>query len=279
MSSTNNPLRQYFRRPAIYLILPSGYKNYSDDVITLTENGELPVFPMTAIDDITTKTPDALFNGEAVAQLIRSCIPNIKNPWKIINDDFDAIMIAIKIASQGANLEINSSCPSCNQEGKYDLNLSSVLSQLRASDYSNILKINELDIKFKPLVYKEMNQAANGQFQAQKLLMNLQEQTSSADEELLSKKSKEAVEFLTNLTMEMLAKTIEYIKTPDILVNEYEYILDFLKNCDKKDYIKIRDFNVSLKSNSILKPLDIKCVNCGHEYKQNYTLNSSDFFE
>lgn len=277
MNNSNNPLRQYFRRPAIYLKLPSEYKDYNENVVYVPESGELPVFPMTAIDDIATKTPDALFNGEAIAQLVKSCIPNIKDPWEINSNDFDAIMIAIKIASQGTNLEINSQCPKCNSEGKYDLNLTNVLSQIKPGDYEKTLRVNDLEIKFKPLTYKEMNKAANGQFQAQRIVTNIQQNVN--DEEQLAKKSKEALEFLTNLTMEMLAKTIDYIKTPNIIVNEYEYILDYLKNCDKKEYLKIRNHSQDLKANSTLKPLEIKCGNCNHEYKQNYTLNASDFFE
>lgn len=59
----NNPLQQYFRRPAIYIKLPSDGRYYSDGILSMPENHELPVYPMTAIDEITAKTPDALFNG------------------------------------------------------------------------------------------------------------------------------------------------------------------------------------------------------------------------
>ena len=83
MSLPNNPLKQFFRRPAVFLTLPSGGKYYVDGVINQTENGELPVYPMTAIDEITARTPDALYNGEAVTQIIRSCIPDILQPWAI----------------------------------------------------------------------------------------------------------------------------------------------------------------------------------------------------
>ena len=50
----NNPLRQYFRRPAVFIKLPSGVENYPDDIIEKTESGKLPVYPMTAIDEIST---------------------------------------------------------------------------------------------------------------------------------------------------------------------------------------------------------------------------------
>ena len=83
MTNPNNPLRQYFRRPAIYITLPSKGKYYPIGAVEIPEGGEIPVYPMTAIDEITSKTPDALFNGTAIAELIKSCIPAIKDPWAI----------------------------------------------------------------------------------------------------------------------------------------------------------------------------------------------------
>ena len=51
----HNPLKQYFRRPAMYLKLPSQGKFYDETVVRMPENGELPVYPMTAIDEITAR--------------------------------------------------------------------------------------------------------------------------------------------------------------------------------------------------------------------------------
>jgi hypothetical protein len=115
MTINNNPLRQYFRRPAVHLRLPSKGKYYDANVIDMPPTGELPVYPMTAIDEITVKTPDALFNGSAIPELIKSCIPDIKDPWSINNVDLDAILIAIKTASQGNDFTIESTCPECKE--------------------------------------------------------------------------------------------------------------------------------------------------------------------
>ena len=72
--SSNNPLTQYFRQPAIYVKLPSNGNFYPESSIDLAVNGEYPVLPMTAIDEITYRTPDALFNGQAVVSVIQSCL-------------------------------------------------------------------------------------------------------------------------------------------------------------------------------------------------------------
>jgi len=114
-----NPLKQYFRRPAVYMRLPSNGVGYPPGSLTMPENGELPVFPMTAIDEITAKTPDALFNGAAVVEIIRSCVPDIKDPWVIPGNDLDAILVAIKAAT-GDGMNLNSICPKCENVAEFN---------------------------------------------------------------------------------------------------------------------------------------------------------------
>lgn len=275
MALANNPLRQYFRRPTIFLKLPSQGKGYKPGVLNNTDTGEFPVYPMTAIDEITSKTPDALFNGSAVADIIKSCIPDILDPWQLQSTDLDAVLIAIKTASSGNELEIETECPECKEVSSYGVNLVGVLSTLKSPDYSKELQIGNLSIKLRPLVYKEMNVAALKQFEMQRLFVSLGEIT---DEKERGVKTTEGIATITKVTMEVLAETIEYIRTPNGDVTETDFILDFLHNCDKDTFAKIRDYNTSLKDMSEMKPLHMKCVSCQHEYDQNFTLNASDFF-
>jgi hypothetical protein len=271
---SNNPLKQYFRRPAIYLKLPSGGKGYSEGVINMPETGELPVYPMTAIDEITSKTPDALFNGNAIVDLIKSCIPDIKDPWSVTNIDLDAILIAIKTASQGNDFTIESTCPECKEEARYGINLIGILSTMKQGDYEKLLETGELKIKFRPLIYKEMNENGVGQFEIQKVFAGLE---NLPDDERIAKTQLAIVE-ITEITMKILTKTIDYIQIPDQRIIEKEYILDFLHNCDKNLYTEIRDYHQKIKEATDLKPLEVKCIHCQHEYLQPFVLNTSDFF-
>lgn len=271
----NNPLKQYFRRPAVYLKLPSGGKSYSDKVVNFPQTGEFPIYPMTAIDEITARTPDALFNGTAVAELIKSCVPNIIDPWEINSNDLDAILIAIRAAAGSEGLDIESECPKCNEVSKYGLNLVGMLSTLRSGDYETLLNVGDLAFKFRPLTYKEMNQAAMEQFEISRAYNQIENITEIKDKE---KATQEIIKKITEVTMEILSKAIEYIQTPTTRVQDESFILDYLKNCDRKVFVQLRDHNTELKSATELKPLDIKCVACQHDYKQNFTLNPTDFF-
>lgn len=271
----NNPLKQYFRRPAVYIKLPSGGKYYSEGVVEMPETGELPVYPMTAIDEITAKTPDALFNGSAVVDLIHSCVPSIKDPWAINSLDMDSILIGIRAASGSGTLDLDSKCPECETESTFGINLVGVLSSLRPGDYNKLLELGDLKLKFRPLLYKEMNQAAMAQFEIQRAFTDA---VGIEDNDERNEKMKTTLEKITYMTMEILSQSIEYVETPGSTVDDKEFILDFLKNCDRDIYTQIRDYSSTLKEDTEIKPAQIDCPNCGHHYEQEYSINPTDFF-
>ena len=263
----NNPLRQYFRRPAVFLSLPTGGESYSSDVVEFPDNKELPVYPMTAIDEITTKTPDALFNGSAMVEIIKSCIPAIKDPWKLL--------VAVKAAGGQDSVDVETECPKCKALGTYGVDLLSMLSSLKPGDYETPLQVADLSIKFAPLTYKEMNDAALGQFDIQIKYKGLAD---IEDDEERNTKTSSALKEITVLTQNILSEAIDFIQTPTSKVEETNYILDFLRQCDSKTYEAIRDYNTKLKSDSTIKPLHIQCVECEHKFDQPFSLNASDFF-
>lgn len=273
----NNPLTQYFRRPSVYLKLPSQGKTYTSDVVDLPENKELPIYPMTAIDEITTRTPDALFNGTAVIELIKSCVPNIKDPWSISNIDMDAILVAIKSASsESGEMNIDSTCPKCDNSSTFGISLAAMLGSITEPDYDKELIHGDLSIKLKPVSYREINNAAMEQFEFQKMASQVD---NIEEEELRNKTIKDALQKITDITMNLLSHSIEYIKTPTTTVDNREYILDFLKNCDKNMYTSIRNHSSKLREQAEIKPMPVKCTSCQHEYQQTVTLDPTDFFE
>jgi len=272
----NNPLKNYFRRPALYLKLPSQGIGYPKGSINLPENGELPIYPMTAIDEITARTPDALFNGVAVTEIIKSCVPNIIEPWKVLQVDLDPILMAIKIASNGGEMDIETTCPECKEEGKYGINLSGLLAEYKPGDYATPLVINDLKIKFKPIDYKKVHEGNDLQFEIQRSLAVIQ---SMSDSDERNAKSTEIIERMNSVTMDLVTDTIEFIKTPEDTVFEREFIKEFFTHCDLKTYTTIREHSVELRKSSETKPLHFKCASCEHEYDQPFNINVSDFFE
>ena len=121
-------------------------------------------------DEITYRTPDALFNGNAVTNVIKSCVPAIRDPWAIPAMDVDSILVAIRIASYGHNMEMSTTCPHCENEADYGLDLRTILEQIKTPDYSKPVVAGDLQIFFKPMTYKHLNDNNQKQFEEQKLL-------------------------------------------------------------------------------------------------------------
>lgn len=272
----NNPLKQYFRQPAIYIRLPSQGRFYAPGTIDMPANGELPVLPMTTLDEITYRTPDALFNGSAVISVIQSCIPNIRDAWAIPAMDIDTILIAIRIATYGHQMDITTNCPACTTEADYGIDLRSVIEKIETPNYGEKLVIGDLEIMFAPMTYQQINANSMVQFEDQKLLQALQDENAT-DQERITHLS-EVLKKITAVTTQVLAKSISCITIPQARVTEQEHISEWLANCDRNVFTKIRDHIISIKSKGEIKPLHLKCSNCSHEYDQNFTLDMTTFF-
>ncbi len=271
-----NPLKQYFRRPAMYLKLPSGGQFYDEMTVRIPDNGELPIYPMTAIDEVTAKTPDALFNGSAVVEIIRSCVPNIINPDKLNSIDLDAVLIAIRAASVGSEMDIESDCVSCKETNKFGLNLMGLLASIKPGDYDKELFVGDLSFTFRPLSLSEINEGNMAQFEVQREMINAR---SIEDVDGQNEATSKVLGKVNELSFRVVAKGIREVKTPEITVDDSNHILDYLKNCDKKVFDTLRNHVISLRETSEIKPLKITCVHCQYEYEQPFTLNVSDFFE
>jgi hypothetical protein len=276
MTQIANPLRQFFRQPAIYLTLPTKGEFWHPDAISMPENKELPVLPMTAIDEITYRTPDALFNGQAVINVIQSCLPNILNAWAAPAVDINAILVAIRIASYGHTLEMTTQCPSCKTDEDYGLDLRQVLDQMKSPDYTKSIQYRDIELFFKPMNYKNLNDNNAMQFEEQRILGMLPD-AEIPDQDKMAALSA-ALKKITEITVRALAQSISTIKTPNALVTEPEYIEEFLKNCDRNLFNQVRDHIINIKTESEIKPVAINCAHCDHEYEQMLTLDMTSFF-
>jgi len=273
----NNPLRQYFRQPAIYIELPSQGKFYPQGALNMPQTNKLPVYPMTAIDEITYRTPDALFNGQATVNVIQSCVPDIKNAWGIPSMDVDTVLVSIRIASYGHEMGFSTQCPACQHVSDQAIDLRNVLDSMRPVDYAKPIVSGDMEIYFRPMSYQNMSDNNQLQYENQKLLQNIPESATSETDKMsaLSK----ALQEVTAMTVKALAQSIAMVKTPTAMVSEPEFIEELLKNCDRKLFNEIRDFIVTNKAQSEMQPIKLTCPECKHEYEQTVTLDMSSFFE
>jgi RNase P subunit RPR2 len=272
-----NPLSQYFRQPSIYIKLPSQGNYYPLGAIEMPQNGEIPVLPMTAIDEITYRTPDALFSGQAVINVIQSCVPAIKDAWAIPSIDIDTILVAIRIASYGHEMTFSTTCPKCQNEDEYAADLRNVLELMKTPDYSNPIKQGDIEIYFRPMTYKNLSDNNKIQFDEQRIFQSLPNNDNAVDTAQLSAMSA-ALQRMTEMTVSALSQSILTIKTPSTMVTEQEYISEFMKNCDSALFNRIQNYVVEHKSQAEMQPITITCNQCQNEYKQSITLDMSNFF-
>jgi len=272
-----NPLKQYFRQPAIYVRLPSQGQFWPRDTLDVPPNGELPVLPMTTMDEITYRTPDALFNGQAVVSVIESCIPSVRDAWQTPSTDIDTLLIAIRIATYGHSMDISIQCPACSTESDYSVDLRMVMEKISAPDYTQPLRLGDLELYFRPMTYHNINANNLAQFEDQKLMQSL-DQSDLPDEQKMQTIS-EVLQKLTAITARALAQNIAIIKTPQAQVSEIEHINEWLMNCNKNVFNTVRDHVIAIRESSEVKPVHIVCANCGHEHDQNFTLDMTTFFE
>jgi len=276
MNQNSNPLRQFFRQPAIYITLPSACNHWPMGSIDIPQNGELPVYPMTALDEIAYRTPDALFNGQAVINVIQSCLPNIQDAWQIPAVDLNAILVAIRIASYGHDMEFGTKCPACGTETDYTVDLRTVLDGLKKADYSQPIRHGDLEIYLQPMNYLRQNETNKTQFEQQKRIQLVQESDLSEEEKI--KELNGALIAITKLTANALKWSVSAIRTPAALVTEAEFISEFLDNCDRQLFETIKQKIVELREGGEVPPLTIKCNECSHEYQQILTMDQTDFF-
>lgn len=290
MSSTdtaqqNNPLSAYFRTPKLYTTLPSKGLFYPEDgsVIELPPNGELPVFPMTTRDEVFLKNPDALLNGDAVASLIKSCVPYVKDPMKMISNDIDTLLIAIRGASGGDEVEVTAECPECAKSKKgaepIDLALSvnSALSSMSYLEDHYVKELpNGLTVEVRPFLYSDSVQAGITSFQSTRSMQSI----SQADDDMTRLKLfNDSFVKLANLNFELTCNSVIAIKTPaGDEISDPKFIREFLENCDKESGKAIEALVQEVNDVGVNKELEIECPDCKHQFTAPINFDPVNFF-
>ena len=258
MTENMNPLEKYYRQPAIYIKLPSRGKYYTKEVYTPTETGEIPVLPMTAKDELAFKTPDAMINGQATVDVIKSCVPNLKDPWKMVNYDTDVVLLAIRIATYGENMDISFRVPVVNDEQSHTLILPELLEQLGRIEIQDETTTSKgFKIQIQPLDYKTLTKIQIARFEQQKMYGTI-DSSSMTEEEKQSAFGK-SFATLNMVNFSLLVDSIKAITTPggDTVVDRAQ-IIEFCNKTDSKTINEIQDKLSELRLQAQMAPLKIK---------------------
>lgn len=272
-----NPLTQYFRQPELHIQLPSQGKFWPKDSLYLPPNNEISIASMSGADDLALRNADSLMNGDATIRVIQSCCPNIKNAWDMPVIDADAVLIAIRIASYGHQMDSTTKCTKCNATLEYAVDLRYVLGNINYSNYDEPVSIDDLTIFLRPASYKIMNLINQDVYQQQKAIFALKDE--SLTQEQKNEIVKDALRRLTEITVNRMHEYIEKIILPNgDSVTESNYIKEFIANADRKTFDTI---NAAIKKKNEeykLPKIPIKCEECGHEDTRDLQFDPSNFF-
>jgi hypothetical protein len=159
-----NPLLVGLRLPGETFRLPShGLFYYSGELDETVVNGELEVYPMTAMEEIILSTPDKLLSGKAVTEIFTRCIPQIKQPGKLLSRDVDFLLVCLRMVTFGPTMEITfqHNCEN-SKEQHYTVSLQDMIRNTRSIDatkmneeYTHTLPNNQV-VRLKPMTYDEV---------------------------------------------------------------------------------------------------------------------------
>ena len=277
-----NPLSKYFRQPKLFASLPSNGKFYPAGALETTETGEYPIYSMTAKDELTMKTPDALLNGQATVELIKSCVPNIKDPWNLPSIDLDALLIAIRLATYGETMTLSIKTPVTGEEKDMSVNLRDILDNFANIEFEDVVTSGDMTVYIRPLTYKEFTKSALKTFEQQRIF-NIVNDDQISDEDKLQAFTNSFAK-LTDLTVDMMSNHISAIEIGDTRVDNKQHIDEFMKNADKSFYEAISKHLEEQKLKFTIQPLKAQATleeiekGVPETYEVPVTFDQSNFF-
>jgi len=278
-----NPLTQYMRQPKIYITLPSKGNYWPEGSLEFTETGEFPIYSMTAKDELLFKTPDALMNGQALVDVIESCMPNVKNAWDMPTIDLDTVLIAIRLATYGEYMNFVYKVPVVNEEEEYQIDLKVLIAQQQNNYWIDQVVINPDFIIFvKPLTLRHMTKNSIKNFENNRIFSLVNDESLSDEQKL--EMFNQSFANLAKATIELIAENIYKILTPDGEVTDKDFILEFVNNSDKEIFKTVKDHLQEMKNNNDLKPIEFSTTleqqsnGAPLTFSVPINFNNSDFF-
>ncbi len=282
-----NPLLPYIRQPEVYIRLPSQGYFGAAQCINVTPTKELAISAMTTNDDLLLKTPEALLNGDAMAKVIQSCCPDVKNVYDLCTPDVDALLLAIRQASYGEDMDIDASCPKCEHSAVYGVNIPIILASIKPLEEKYEVKLsNNVTVSVRPFTYSDsikesMKKYEEGQVMRALIEKEELEESGATDRAAqLSSQFGDVLKSLSDLMVELCANCILEIRDPDgnIIQAEAEHIFEWVKFLPRKDAVKIQDQIAEINSSGIAKTQKLECEECQHVWETDITFDPSHFF-
>lgn len=281
MSKNQNPLKQFYRVEKTYVKLPSRGTFYADGVVTLDVDNNLGIMPMTAADELLLKNPDALLSGQAIIGVIKSCVPSVKQPQKLLSCDIDTIMIGIRDASYGEDSTVTITCPKCEHENTYGLNLDILLNQAEELQDSYVAELSsDVEVFVKPGTFEAIIKKQKAMLENRKVERLLTQDTVGEEERMHLIAG--VFSRLGKLNYELIVDGVQKIQFVNEagevqIVVDKNHIDEFIRNIDKKQVQIIEEKLREVNKVGIATSMPAVCTNCSHEWDAPIDFNPANF--
>ena len=268
-----NPLKQFYRAPKLYVNLPSRGK--FNTVVDESMTGEIAVYAMTSRDELLMKNPDALLNGDAVVEAIKSCAPSVQDPKNLPVCDVDLLLIAIRMATFGEFMEAKLKSPHTGQLGTYDINLNNIVEGVgEIPAENNVALSNGCTVYVKPFTYELQTQINLVAYDQATALKNVGEVSSASAQQFKQMFSK-----LSEINTDVIGKSIYKVVTPEgESVVDAVQVKEFLANLETRD-AKIIDGKIDeLNRSGTNFKQEVVCKETEKPFEADIKLDPSDFF-
>ena len=276
MNAETNPLSKYFRKPTIYVQIPTGGRFNPEIDKTILD--EIPVLPMNAIDEISMQNPDELLNGEALINLIKSCVPSIPNPRELCNIDAELLYLAIKYATYGKNLQHLHTCTECKEQAEYNIDINNILDRFPDIQKVEPVEYEDLKIHIHPPKVESLTRFALIEVEQHRILNSMKETAEGGDEMEMAKQFALSFRKVSTQTISLLISSINRIETPDAIVTNEKEIGEFINNIPTA-IIKEIDTKIAELSRKPegLTTFEFVCEKCEHPDAVTFELNPVNF--
>lgn len=280
--AATNPLTQFYRKPGAFVTLPSGGRFYKN-APTLTESNELAVYPMTAKDEMILKNPDALFNGEAVRQVLASVVPDIANVNEMPAPDVDLVLVAMRMASYGddLNLDVAHGCDA--SKGKVQsitVSLGSVVGSMKPIDpnLGQVRLSSGLTVIIRPYNLADQSRLLKSQFTSMRQIQAMDANENLSTQEKTEMANREYAN-MVDLAQELLTGCVQRVVLPDGQeVTDRTHIADWMKNLDRASIDRLDQELKRFQEFGIIREVTTKCDYCGETYKTDMLFDPTSFF-
>lgn len=274
-----NPLSKYFRQVKTYIAIPSSKFIRDDSVVAFSnDRKEVSIKAMTAVDEVALKNPDALLNGEALAQVLTSCVEEIKDPFKMYINDVNVLMAAIKCASSGKDHPISVECPKCKHENNFNLDLEALIQQTTFLEPEYVVELMGLKIYVNPFTLRSQINAMSLGFEESKTFKMLQDADDVEDTKKI-KAISQAIRKMAALNFDMIADSVTKVITADgEVVTDRNHIAQFVKGIEKDQTKAIEKKIEEINKVGLPQTIGMTCTSCEHTWDSPLHFDPTTFF-